>query len=599
MATFKPTPVTRVLKGVVVVGLILGAVWGASNFLPGGGLASFVPESGELAAFSEANLASEAPVGEVSIPASADAVTSGPTIRLEVIPWNSQMGLLFSNGGASTKQGSLMEKYGVSLNVSRQDDYGQMKNNLVAFATELAGGNPEPANGSHFVTIMGDGAPYFLASLNGMLEKLGPDYQAEIIGGFGRSFGEDQFMGPPECVKDPKACKGKRIAGVLLDGDWNLAMFWAAQNNICVNSDVKTYDPECLNWYGTSSFVEADEAYIRGTCEDLPVVSNGKKVLGGKQNVCISGVVTWTPGDVAVTEQKGGIASLLTTRENSSQMPNVVIGIRKWNAANASRVTNFLRAGLEGGAAVKADSAALLKGGAVSAEVYKEGDAGYWVTYYKGTEKLDKTGTIMVKLGGSRVFGIADAFRFFGLETGAVDAFEATYTYFGNLGVQAYPTEMPSFPAHATIFNSTYLKALKADNTVVAGEVEAPVFSSAPATSTAVAARTWAIQFRTGSAEFSDTAALRELLTVLAIADNTVVEIHGHTDNVGNPASNMQLSEDRAFAVKSWLAAEAAKTFPADRIKTHAHGQESPIASNSTRAGQAQNRRVEIVIKSN
>lgn len=89
------------------------------------------------------------------------------------------------------------------------------------------------------------------------------------------------------------------------------------------------------------------------------------------------------------------------------------------------------------------------------------------------------------------------------------------------------------------------------------------------------------------------------LLTVLAIADNTVVEIHGHTDNVGNRASNMQLSEDRAFAVKNWLATEASKTFPADRIKTYAHGQDMPVASNATKAGQAQNRRVEIVIKSN
>jgi outer membrane protein OmpA-like peptidoglycan-associated protein len=205
----------------------------------------------------------------------------------------------------------------------------------------------------------------------------------------------------------------------------------------------------------------------------------------------------------------------------------------------------------------------------------------------------------MVNLGGSRVFTPASAFRFFGLESGAVDAFKATYEYFGDLGVQAYPSEMPSYPAYSEIFNSTYLKAIKADKTVTVGDVDAPNFEEAPVTSQVVASRTWDIKFRTGSSDFSDTSALEELMTVLAIAENTVVEVHGHTDNVGNPDFNRQLSEDRAAAVKTWLNNKAGKTFPSDRIKVIAHGQDNPVASNGTKAGQAQNRRVEIILKSN
>lgn len=617
MATFKATPATRALGGVVVIGGIIGLLYGAQSFFPGGGLASFVPEKGTLATFDEKTDGSSV---TVSLPSDAAATTptGSAALRLEVIPWNSQMGLMFSNGGPTTKQGSLMEKYGVNLTVSRQDDYGQMKNNLVSFATELAGGVAEPTGGVHFVTIMGDGAPYFLASLNGMLVRLAPGwtskmtdaeaaanaakdgYQAEIIGGFGRSFGEDQFMGPEACVKDPNACKGLLVAGVPMDGDQHLAYFWAAQNNICINTDATTYDPECINWFATPMFTDANEAYIRGACEDRPVVKGGKKVIGGgTQNVCVGGVVTWTPGDAAVTRQKGGLASIFTTRENSSQMPNVVIGIRKWNAAHADLVTNFLRAGLEGGTAVRADSSALLKGGAVSAEVYKEENAGYWVSLYKGVEELDKTQTIMVKLGGSRVFSAADAFRFFGLESGAVDAFKETYTYFGAMDSRGYPNDLPSFPAHAAVFNPSYLKALQENKTAVIGTVEAPSFTEAPATSQVIAARSWAIQFRTGSAEFSDTAALEELMTVLAIAENTVVEVHGYTDNVGAPEMNLRLSSDRAQAVKAWLITRASKTFSPDRIRTTAHGQENPVASNATKAGQALNRRVEIVLKSN
>ena len=80
------------------------------------------------------------------------------------------------------------------------------------------------------------------------------------------------------------------------------------------------------------------------------------------------------------------------------------------------------------------------------------------------------------------------------------------------------------------------------------------------------------------------------------IASGTTVEIHGHTDNQGNPDSNMKLSEDRAFAVKAWLEKNAPANFPEGRVKVFAHGQTNPLTSNSTPAGQAKNRRVEIVL---
>ena len=64
----------------------------------------------------------------------------------------------------------------------------------------------------------------------------------------------------------------------------------------------------------------------------------------------------------------------------------------------------------------------------------------------------------------------------------------------------------------------------------------------------------------------------------------------------GAPSANMQLSEDRAFAVKSWLEQQSSVNFPQGRIRVFSHGQENPVASNSTAEGRAQNRRVDIVI---
>ena len=58
----------------------------------------------------------------------------------------------------------------------------------------------------------------------------------------------------------------------------------------------------------------------------------------------------------------------------------------------------------------------------------------------------------------------------------------------------------------------------------------------------------------------------------------------------------MQLSEQRAFAVKQWLEGQSALNFPDGRVRIFAHGQQNPIAPNSAEDGRAKNRRVEIVI---
>ena len=69
--------------------------------------------------------------------------------------------------------------------------------------------------------------------------------------------------------------------------------------------------------------------------------------------------------------------------------------------------------------------------------------------------------------------------------------------------------------------------------------------------------------------------------------------IEGHTDDLGNEAFNMQLSEYRAFAVKNFLVANGVD---ANRIQIKGYGSSRPIADNSTISGRAANRRIEIVV---
>jgi len=75
-------------------------------------------------------------------------------------------------------------------------------------------------------------------------------------------------------------------------------------------------------------------------------------------------------------------------------------------------------------------------------------------------------------------------------------------------------------------------------------------------------------------------------------AEDSKLELVGHTDNTGTQDGNYALSTARAEAVKNYL---IAKGIPADRFqKIDGRGQDEPAADNSTAAGKAKNRRVVI-----
>jgi len=108
--------------------------------------------------------------------------------------------------------------------------------------------------------------------------------------------------------------------------------------------------------------------------------------------------------------------------------------------------------------------------------------------------------------------------------------------------------------------------------------------------------------FQTGKAELSSAAKtnLAKFATVLKNNSDCDVSIQGYTDNQGfrgksaaeSQSMNQALSLDRATAVSSYL---LGLTVPASQIKeVKGYGEQNPVADNSTAAGQAQNRRVEV-----
>src|SRR5258707_3506842 len=97
------------------------------------------------------------------------------------------------------------------------------------------------------------------------------------------------------------------------------------------------------------------------------------------------------------------------------------------------------------------------------------------------------------------------------------------------------------------------------------------------------------ITFRTGSADLN-AQFFRVLDGVAQVAkkyDKTIIEIAGHTDNVGGADFNRQLSQRRASAVAQYLQSRGVSE---PRIITAAGGEEHPIAINSSQPGLATNR---------
>jgi outer membrane protein OmpA-like peptidoglycan-associated protein len=86
---------------------------------------------------------------------------------------------------------------------------------------------------------------------------------------------------------------------------------------------------------------------------------------------------------------------------------------------------------------------------------------------------------------------------------------------------------------------------------------------------------------------------LDRIVDLLTQNNNMIIEVQGHTDNVGSDEANLKLSQQRADAVRDYL---TKKKLPLDRVRSVGYGESKPIASNATTEGQSKNRRVEFLI---
>ena len=107
------------------------------------------------------------------------------------------------------------------------------------------------------------------------------------------------------------------------------------------------------------------------------------------------------------------------------------------------------------------------------------------------------------------------------------------------------------------------------------------------------------LYFATGSDTPNITPQLRQdfadLFYYLDNVSGSKLDVDGHTDNVGNPAANLSLSQSRADDVKNYIMTNGG--VPLTSMDTNGFGPNNPIAPNDTPQNKALNRRVEVTLK--
>ncbi len=106
------------------------------------------------------------------------------------------------------------------------------------------------------------------------------------------------------------------------------------------------------------------------------------------------------------------------------------------------------------------------------------------------------------------------------------------------------------------------------------------------------------VLFASGKAQLVEggRSSLEEVVDLLQTEPDKKIRVEGHTDSLGDADANLQLSEQRAQAVREALVSLGVAS---DRVTALGMGENFPISSNEDEAGRARNRRVDVILLDN
>ncbi|MFN5844288.1 MAG: OmpA family protein, partial [Flavobacteriia bacterium] len=127
----------------------------------------------------------------------------------------------------------------------------------------------------------------------------------------------------------------------------------------------------------------------------------------------------------------------------------------------------------------------------------------------------------------------------------------------------------------------------------VYGEIQRDLYLSPLAVGEVIRLNNLFFDFAKADLKNESKAELERVVSLLKNNPSMKIEIGGHTDNVGDDASNLKLSQQRVLSVVNYLVSNG---IPSSQLSSKGYGEQKPVADNTSDAGRAKNRRVEFTI---
>jgi outer membrane protein OmpA-like peptidoglycan-associated protein len=534
---------------------------------------------------------SSIPPSTVSAPT---PTTDDPPVTIGIWTWQTASGLIDAVGGTG-KSGDHPDSCLCQAGI--KNTRLVVENDTSKQVQALATGQMQ------LVTTTGDQAAVDMAGANKLLRG----NKAKVIWSSGYSFGEDCLMGPESWKRDPQLARGSIVVTAVPYCDWNVTVNWAVDNQIPVNPNEQVYEPNAINFVNATDHIEAAQKFTQNAKVNLVNRATGKT-----EQFEINAVATWTPGDVMAfsgrptVNYKGNaekLQKIVSTREYSYMMPNILFGNEDWLNRHRDYVKTLLRCIARSNERIKTDESYFRdRVSVLNALVFNMQGMGptFWNTYFAGRTENG------VPLGGSRVNNIAEVRHLFGMDSTEPfnrSIFAITYTDHANRLRRLLPDRLENFAAADQVVDLSFIRDIT-DEKSATGVYTATFEGSSGQSANKVVEANFQINFDSGSAKVkpSEIARLQEIRSLLIRATSTRVVVEGHTDNVGDLNTNLRLSKERAQSVWQWLKASdptGVNINDARLIGIEGYGPYRPLPGNQnlTESDKAANRRVVIILK--
>ena len=291
----------------------------------------------------------------------------------------------------------------------------------------------------------------------------------------------------------------------------------------------------------------------------------------------VDAAVAWDPDMSDAVSKRPGAKKVYDTRVANRLIADILVVSDRFAAQNPQTVIKLAEGWLEGVQFIK-----------------EQPTRAYTLI---GTIKDFNIPTDLAKtmLGGVRLSDYADNVAFFGAPNS-----ESDYANIFKMAQEMYREErlIKHIAEPETSVDRRYIAALSGEFSTTS--TEAPIEYKTPAKGAVpIATQHRSIYFDTNSANMSldSRAVVDEIAGFMRAYENTVVDIEGNSDSTGSREYNMQLSRERAEAVKSYLIDKHG--FPASRMRTAGNGPDHPLDTNATPEGREKNRRTDIKVYPN